>query len=160
MALMALAPGAGSPGCPGRRRGGETCRKWEIVVQIARDTTMIRTGSPVVRVSAPTPGAVTAPRGCTGRRRRIVAPIPARARYLFSVAVDVIPTFPGGISGEHAATTKQSDRAESAHNREQYHGSSAKVLTHMSISGDVESRAPTFGQLDCRFIDNSGLIFD
>jgi hypothetical protein len=102
---------------------------------------MIIARSGRVRVSAPTPGAITAPRRCTARRRRIVAPIPARAWYLLAVAIDVIPTFLGGTSGEQGATAKQSANAESADNREQHHRSKGKVLTHIRLRSYPTKRA-------------------
>ena len=57
---------------------------------VAFDAAVVRAGSPVVRVSAPTPGAVAASSRCTAWRRWIVAPIPARARYLLSAAIGVV----------------------------------------------------------------------
>ena len=102
---------------------------------------MMAARSPVVRVLAPAPGAVTTPSRCTARRRRIITRIPARARYLFSVAIDVIPTLSSRLSehgamtnrvrGEHGATAQQNARPEPTYNREQHPSSIGKVLTHI-----------------------------
>lgn len=98
----------------------------------------VRAGSPVMRMLAPAPRAVAAPRRSIGWRCRIVAPIPARPRYLLPVATGVISTFPGGIAGKDVA--KQSDSTESANNREPYHGREP-VLTHSDLRRRSVERA-------------------